>query len=103
MLKKLLTIFIFLLLLPFVIPVLALYGLYGLILHLYIWLTWSIPGRRILFVYSNSPVWKDYIEAEILPRLPKTGLVLNWSEPKEVASIFRRGPGLLLLWRKPGV
>jgi hypothetical protein len=31
-------------------------------------------------VYSNSPVWKSYIETEVLPRLPSTAAVLNWSE-----------------------
>jgi hypothetical protein len=34
----------------------------------------------VLFVYSNSPVWQSYIEANILPRLPRGSVVLNWSE-----------------------
>jgi hypothetical protein len=36
-----------------------------------------------LFVHSNSPVWQDHIEKEILPRLPKRSIVLNWSERKK--------------------
>jgi hypothetical protein len=37
-------------------------------------------GKRVLFVYSNSPVWQSYIENNILPRLPHGSVVLNWSE-----------------------
>jgi hypothetical protein len=33
-----------------------------------------------VFVHSNSPVWQDYIAANILPRLPSDAVVLNWSE-----------------------
>lgn len=43
-------------------------------------LTWLPRGRRVLFVYSNSPVWRDYIVQNILPRLPPSSVVLNWSE-----------------------
>jgi len=43
-------------------------------------LTWLPRGRRVVFVYSNSPVWRDYIEQTLLPRLPPTAVVLNWSE-----------------------
>jgi hypothetical protein len=35
-----------------------------------------------LFVYSDSPVWHDYIEAEILPNIRRRAVVLNWSERK---------------------
>jgi hypothetical protein len=31
-------------------------------------------------VYSNSPVWQQYIEHNVLPRLPDTAVILNWSE-----------------------
>jgi len=36
--------------------------------------------RRVLFVYSNSPNWKAYVEANILPHLPQNSVVLNWSD-----------------------
>jgi hypothetical protein len=46
-----------------------------------VWFWWiGRAHRRVLFVYSNSPNWKDYIEREILPRLPANTVVLNWSE-----------------------
>jgi len=34
----------------------------------------------MLFVYSNSPNWKEYIEANILPRISSYAVVINWSE-----------------------
>jgi len=37
-------------------------------------------GRMILFVYSNSPNWQQYVEANLLPRFGHRALVLNWSE-----------------------
>lgn len=63
---------------PILIVVLFLYLLWGAILYLVIWLTWTKP--RILFVYSDSPTWKDYIEREILPFLQDRAVTLNWSE-----------------------
>jgi hypothetical protein len=37
----------------------------------------------VLFVYSNSPVWHQYIEKNILPRLPPNTMILNWSERRD--------------------
>ena len=48
-----------------------------------IWITWSTRDRRVLFVYSNSPNWKEYIEQRILPRLPANTVIMNWSERKK--------------------
>jgi hypothetical protein len=33
-------------------------------------------------VYSESPIWCEYIEKEVLPRLEGRAVVLNWSERK---------------------
>ena len=49
-------------------------------LHLFIWVWWCPRGRDVLFVYSDSPVWHDYIEAQILPRLSERAVILNWSQ-----------------------
>ena len=54
------------------------YLLWGAILYIAIWLTWR--KQRLLFVYSDSPTWKDYIEREILPYIQDRAVVLNWSE-----------------------
>jgi hypothetical protein len=49
-------------------------------LHLAIWAWWCSRGRDILFVYSESPLWRDYIVEQILPVLGDRAIVLNWSE-----------------------
>ena len=55
-----------------VIQVVALYAL--------VWLWWiGWARRRVLFVYSDSPNWKEHVEANILPKLPANTVVLNWS------------------------
>jgi hypothetical protein len=51
-------------------------------LHIIIWSWWCLRGHDILFVYSDSPIWHDYIEQGILPRLGKRAVVLNWSQRK---------------------
>ena len=65
---------------PLLLLLLLAYGLYAFLLHVLLWLLWSPAGKRVLFVYSNSPVWQSYIENNILPRLPRGSVVLNWSE-----------------------
>jgi hypothetical protein len=65
---------------PLLLPLLLAYGLYALLLHVLLWTTWSPAGKRVLFVYSNSPLWQSYVEGNILPRLPQGSVVLNWSE-----------------------
>jgi hypothetical protein len=65
---------------PILILAIFLYLLWGAFLYLAIWLTWT--NRRVLFVYSDSPTWKDYIEQEILPYLRDRAVILNWSERK---------------------
>ena len=47
-------------------------------LYLTIWLTRK--GPFIIFVYSNSPIWQEYIENEILPDIKDHAVILNWSE-----------------------
>jgi hypothetical protein len=37
-------------------------------------------GRFVLFIYSDSPNWKDYIETQLLPQLEPHVVTLNWSE-----------------------
>ena len=40
----------------------------------------STRGRRILLVYSRSPVWQEYIERNWLPLFADHAMVLNWSD-----------------------
>ena len=66
--------------LPLAVLALAAYGVAALLLHLALWLVWVPFGRRVLFVYSDSPLWQEYVEHNILPRLPSGSVVLNWSK-----------------------
>ena len=43
---------------------------------------YSAHGRFILFMYSDSPNWKQYIDDHILSRIGRYCIVLNWSERK---------------------
>jgi hypothetical protein len=63
---------------PIVIIPVFLYFLWGGILYLTIWLT--SKKQSAIFVYSDSPTWKDYIEREILPYLKDRAVILNWSK-----------------------
>lgn len=66
---------------PLWIPLAAAYltasGLLRVALHVAAWLRWR---RLVLFVHSDSPNWKQTVEASILPRLPEGAAILNWSE-----------------------
>jgi len=66
--------------LPLLIVALALHLLTGMFLYPAIWLCWCLRGRFVLFVYSSSPIWQEYVEENILPRLGERAVVLNWSE-----------------------
>ena len=63
---------------PILILAVLFYFLWGAILYLAIWLT--LKKQFVVFMYSNSPTWKDYIEREILPHIKDRAVVLNWSE-----------------------
>jgi hypothetical protein len=70
------------LLIPLALVVVLFQALWGLILYVTIWLLWCPRGRYVLFVSSDSPIWRDYIEREILPRLRGRAVILNWSQRK---------------------
>ena len=65
---------------PILIIALFFYLLWGAILYIAIWLTWR--KQRLLFVYSDSPIWKEYIATKVIPKLQKHAVILNWSERK---------------------
>lgn len=76
-----------LLILPIILPTILLIGILYAISTVYIyamaWLWWAPRGIHLLYVYSDSPHWKDYIEQTILPRLPEGQVILNWSARKQ--------------------
>ena len=65
-------------------PFLLLYGLwrflYGVWLKVRFHFKWGKKGKNIIFVYSESPNWQEYIEKNIFPKLESNYLQLNWSE-----------------------
>jgi len=68
------------LLLPLIVAVLLLWLIATASLYIAVWFLWCTRGKDILFVYSNSPIWHDYIEEHIIPRIQARSVVLNWSE-----------------------
>lgn len=71
---------------PLILLLAVIWFVAAVVLHLATVLLWVPRGRKVVFVYSDSPVWKDYIERNILPRLPETAAILNWSERKHWGS-----------------
>jgi hypothetical protein len=69
-----------LLFLPLFVAALAMYFLIGLLLHVSAWCWWGARGKDVLLVYSDSPIWQNYVEQELLPMLTDRAVVLNWSE-----------------------
>jgi hypothetical protein len=73
---------------------------WGAILRLWFWRAHAVYGRRVLFVYSESPNWQTYIEQNILPRIRDHAVLLNWSDRRHwsaaspwEARFFRRFSG----------
>jgi hypothetical protein len=51
-------------------------------LYMMVWLLWCTQGKHALFIYSDSPVWKEHIETSMIPRFSDKVVILNWSERK---------------------
>lgn len=69
-----------LVLLPLFAVILILWLLTSVVLYVLVWLLWCARGKNILFVYSDSPVWHDFIEQTIVPRIQARSVILNWSD-----------------------
>ena len=72
------------LLLPIILPLSAigftLFLLHRVVLYLLVWIVWLPKGKDTLLVYSDSPIWRDYMIQEVLPLVQERAVVLNWSE-----------------------
>jgi hypothetical protein len=68
-------------------PLLVVVGLarrgYRLALRFLFWAKWHHYNKFILFVYSDNPLWKSYIESNILPRIGPYAVTLNRSRPAQ--------------------
>jgi hypothetical protein len=73
----------------------------GVILRIAWCRSYGREGKRVIFVYSNSPNWQAHVEQELLPKLGPTVVTLNWSERRHWRS-FRQRPlsaWIFLHWR----
>lgn len=82
------------LLLPIILPLalisVTLWLTHRTLLYLLIWILWLPRGKDILLVSSDSPIWREYMTTQILPRVDQRAIVLNWSERnKWSAASFR--------------
>jgi hypothetical protein len=66
------------------------------------WIRHGRKGKFILFVYSDSSNWKEYIETRILPRIEAHSIILNWSKRREWESQMRFETRLFDQWAGPG-
>lgn len=68
------------LILPLVIFAVLLFALHRIILYALVWIIWLPQGKDTLVVYSNSPIWQEYMTEQVLPLVEDRAFVLNWSE-----------------------
>jgi hypothetical protein len=66
------------------------------------WLRHGRHGKMILFVYSDSSNWKEYIETNILPRIEARSIILNWSKRREWGSQMQLETKLFNQWAGQG-
>jgi hypothetical protein len=71
-----------LLILPVLLLCAVFYWMYRITLYFLIWLSWLRNGKNVLFIYSDSPIWHEYMTTQILPLVENRAVVLNWSERK---------------------
>ncbi len=70
------------LLMPLIVLALAVYFTNRALTYFLVWLLWIPHGKRVLVVYSDSPIWHDYFVNEIFPVVKERAVILNWSERK---------------------
>jgi hypothetical protein len=75
--------FVFFLVLPLTLAAVALCFLHKVAVYTLVWVLWLPKGKDVLVVYSDSPIWRDYMSAEVVPLVQKRAVVLNWSGRKK--------------------
>lgn len=82
--KRLLSTVLVVVFLPVVLPLVILTLTLALLHRASLWLLvqffWLPRGKDVLLVYSDSPIWRDYIMNEIAPWVAERAVMLNWSE-----------------------
>jgi len=51
---------------------------------------WTQHAKLVVFVYSDSPKWKEHVESHILPGLPSDAVIINRSQPWDKTSLAGR-------------
>lgn len=67
---------------PLILAGLLVHALWSALLSLAVWATWCRKGPRVFVSYSRSPHWQARFEDVLIPRLPSTAIVVNWSDRK---------------------
>lgn len=68
------------LLVPLLLISLTLYVAHRIALYMLVWVLWLPRGKDMLVVYSDSPIWHEYMATQVLPLVQERAIVLNWSE-----------------------
>jgi len=71
---------VILLVLAILLVCLPFYLVYGCCLRLLVQALWVARGKRILLIYSRSPVWQAHVEDTWLPQVAEQSIVINWSD-----------------------
>ena len=79
---------LFIVLLPLIVVALVAYLIYRVSILVSVWLLWCTNGKFVLFVHSDSPIWKEYVADHFLPRLQEHAVILNWSERRSWTKRF---------------
>jgi hypothetical protein len=69
-------------LLPLIVVVMTVWCVAAISVLVAVWTTWCPRGRYALVVYSNSPIWQQYFDEQVLPAIGNRSVVLNWSDRK---------------------
>jgi protein-S-isoprenylcysteine O-methyltransferase Ste14 len=80
--QKTLWIIFLVILVPYIFLYLTMLLLFYVLLNMAVWVCWIPRGKDTLFVYSESPVWEDYICQNIIPKIEARSIILNWSQRK---------------------
>lgn len=81
-LAKLTALVIAVILSPLIVAGLVVYGVYSALLHLAVWTTWCRAGSRVFVSYSRSPHWQARFETVLIPQLPESTIIVDWSDRK---------------------
>lgn len=82
-LKWVFLVVLFPVLFPLVLLALILYWGHRLLLYSLVWIIWLPQGKDVMIVYSESPIWNEYMTTQVIPLIGKRSVDLNWSERKK--------------------